>query len=73
VAGIEKVRRDIGRNIRNFRKRASMSQEKLAEAADLHPVYVSQVERGKKAVSVETLWKLSKALRVTMAAFLKGV
>ena len=32
--------------------------------SDLHPVYISEVERGTKAVSVEALWKISKALRV---------
>jgi hypothetical protein len=32
-----------------------------------------QVERGVKAVSVEALWKLAKALRVSMAELVQGV
>lgn len=69
MSGIAKVRKRLGENIRSLRVAAGLSQEKLAEKADLHPVYISQVERGQKAVSVEALWKLSKALRVGMADF----
>ena len=49
MPGIGKVRKDIGANVRTFRKNAGLSQESLAEKADLHPVYISQVERGAKA------------------------
>lgn len=45
----------------------------MAERADLHPVYISQVERGKKAVSVEALWKLSKALKIPVSALFRGI
>ncbi len=73
MSGIGKVRKDIGANIRTLRKRAGLSQEKLGEKADLHPVYISQVERGVKAVSVEALWKLSRALQVSMSAPFRGI
>jgi transcriptional regulator with XRE-family HTH domain len=73
MTGINKVRKVIGANVRSFRKRAGLSQKKLAEKADLHPVYISHVERGTKAVSVEALWKLSRALRVRMASLVRGV
>jgi transcriptional regulator with XRE-family HTH domain len=73
VASIHTVRKGIGSNIRHFRRKAGLSQESLAERADLHPVYISQVERGTKAVSVEALWKLSKALRISLATLLRGL
>ena len=73
MSGIGKVRKDLGANVRTFRKKARLSQERLAERADLHPVYISQVERGEKAVSVEALWKLSRALHVSMSALFRGV
>ena len=59
--------------MRSLRKEAGLSQESLAERAELHPVYISQVERGVKAVSVEGLWKLSRALRVPMLARCGGI
>lgn len=73
MSGIRKVRRQIGENIRALRKAAGLSQERLAEKADLHPVYISQVERGAKAVSVEALWKLSRALSVPLRDLVAGV
>ena len=73
MSGIAKVRRDIGENIRSSRKQAGLSQQALAERAELHPVYMSQVECGKKAVSVEALWKISKALQVSMSRLLRGI
>lgn len=73
MSAILKVRRHLGENIRLQRKAAGWSQEKLAEMADLHPVYISQVERGKNAVSVEALWRLSRALKTSIAALFRNV
>ncbi len=60
VSGIGKVRKELGANVRTFREKARLSQETLAEKAELHPVYISQVERGTKAVSVEALWNVAR-------------
>jgi transcriptional regulator with XRE-family HTH domain len=73
VSGIGKVRKALGANVCSFRKKAGLSQERLAEKSELHPVYISQVERGEKAVSVEALWKLSRALRVSLSALFRGM
>ena len=73
VSAIVKVRKQIGENVRALRKEAGLTQETLAEAAELHPVYISQVETGRKAVSVEALWKISKALRASMADLFHGL
>jgi transcriptional regulator with XRE-family HTH domain len=48
-----------------------MSQEKLAEKADLHPVYLGQVERGEQTVSVHALMRIAKALGVRMRDLVK--
>src|ERR1035441_3658740 len=49
VSGFGEVREEIGANVRSFRKRAGLSQEKLDKKAGLRPVYISQVERLTKA------------------------
>ena len=54
----------LGDTIRRYRDQAGLSQEKLAEKADLHPVYFGQVERGEQAVSVHALVRIAKALGV---------
>jgi transcriptional regulator with XRE-family HTH domain len=43
-----------------------MSQEKLAESAELHPVYLGQIARGEQTVSVHALVRIAKALRVRL-------
>jgi XRE family transcriptional regulator, regulator of sulfur utilization len=73
VPEIEKVRKNLGANIRFFRRKARLTQEKLAEKADLHPVYISQVESGHKAASVEAVWKISKALHISVSLLFRGI
>jgi len=73
MSGIVAVRKKIGENIRIGRNKSHFTQEKLAEKADLHPVYISQVECGKKAVSVEALWKISKALKIPLSNLTKDI
>jgi transcriptional regulator with XRE-family HTH domain len=63
----------IGDAIRRCRKAAKMSREKLAEKADLHPVYFGQVERGEQAVSVHALVQIAKALGVRLRDLVTNV
>jgi transcriptional regulator with XRE-family HTH domain len=41
-----------------------MSQEALAEKANLHPVYVGKVERGEQWISLHALLRIADALKV---------
>jgi transcriptional regulator with XRE-family HTH domain len=54
----------LGEHIRACRKKAGLSQEKLAEYANLHPTYISDVERGGENISVDALLRIAKALGV---------
>jgi len=54
----------LGDTIRNCRKQVGLSQESLAEKADLHPVYIGKVERGEQWVSLHALLRIAKALGV---------
>jgi transcriptional regulator with XRE-family HTH domain len=65
--------RIIGETIRKYRKAAEMTQEKLAEKADLHPVYFGQVERGEQVASVHALVRIAKALGVRVRDLLEDV
>jgi len=57
-------RKTLGATIRIFRLRAGLTQEKLAEKADLHLNFIGEVERGKMECSVSSLAKIAKALGV---------
>ncbi|HEX5471376.1 MAG TPA: helix-turn-helix transcriptional regulator [Lacipirellulaceae bacterium] len=57
----------FGTNLRRIRLAKGISQEHLAESADLHRTYVSSVERGERNVTIQTVEKLAKALAVSMS------
>ncbi len=56
----------FGSRLRAVREKAGISQEKLAELANLHRTYVSTVERGKRNISIVNIERLAIALGVTM-------
>ena len=62
----QKHRKLLGGGIRKYRKRAGLTQERLAEKVDLNPVYLGQIERGYKVPTVDVLLRLSKALKVRL-------
>jgi transcriptional regulator with XRE-family HTH domain len=59
-------RRIVGRKIRACRKQAGLSQEQLAEKADLSYKYLGEVERGCVNISLDSLVRIAKALRVAL-------
>jgi transcriptional regulator with XRE-family HTH domain len=54
----------FGKRVRQFRLERQLSQEKLAELADLHRNYVGGVERGERNVSLLNIVKLAHGLKV---------
>jgi DNA-binding XRE family transcriptional regulator len=64
VPRIPEHRKILGNTIRKYRKGAKLSQEKLAEKADLHPVYLGKVERGEKWISLHALIRVADALKI---------
>jgi transcriptional regulator with XRE-family HTH domain len=57
-------RRILGDKIRNYRKQAGFTQEQLAEKADLHHNFIGEVERGNMEISLTSMLKIAKALKV---------
>ena len=56
-------RRKLGDAIRGRRKVRKLSQEKLAERADVHRNYIGLIERGEQNITIESLVKVAKALK----------
>ena len=73
MASIPQYRRTLGNNIRAQRKQLGFSQESLAEKADLHPVYVGSVERGEENVSIDSLMRIAKALKISVQKLADGI
>ncbi len=58
------ARAEFGRRVRELRQAQGLSQERLAEIAELHRTYVSSLERGQRNVSLENIHALARALGV---------
>lgn len=56
------VRVDFGKIVRQKRHEAGLTQEELAEKADLHPTYLASVERGERNIALENIVALARAL-----------
>ena len=56
------VRVEFGKKVREKRCNMNLTQEELAEKADLHHTYVGSVERGERNISIENIIALAKAL-----------
>jgi len=63
----------FGIKLRSIRLSKNLSQEKLANLCGLHPTYISQAERGKRNVTLITLWKISKAAGCTVSELLQDL
>jgi transcriptional regulator with XRE-family HTH domain len=66
-------RKLIGEAIRLHRKEAGLTQEKLAERADLNPKYLGEIERGEKIISIEALLRIAKAVKTPIRQFFRDV
>lgn len=62
--------RRLGKTLRAVRLELQLSQETLAEEAEIHRTYVSQIEAGTVNLSWDTLSRLAQALRLKPSALL---
>ena len=58
-------------NVRLYREKKNLSQEKLAELAGIHRTYVSGIECGRRNVSLGNIEKIAQALEVDAFILLK--
>ena len=67
------VKRGLGRVIKGLRQQHGITQEELAEKASLHRTYLSDIERGARNPSLETLVRLAAALQISLAEMFKDI
>jgi transcriptional regulator with XRE-family HTH domain len=63
----------FGEAVRRVRLQRKLSQEGLAELADLHRAYIGTVERGETNISLRNIVKLAHALNVKPHDLLKEI
>src|SRR6185312_4589375 len=65
--GKNDVKKHFGAAVRLRRDHLGISQEELAGRAGLHRTYISDVERGARNVSLESIFRLATALEVPLS------
>ena len=57
----------LGRNVRKRREQIDLTQENLAEKAELDRTYISDIERGARNLSLSSILRIAKALGTTVS------
>lgn len=63
----------FGRTVREIRLSKNISQEKFADMCELHRTYISDVELGKRNISLENIGKMAKALDLNISLLFEEV
>ena len=61
------LRKRFGQRLREIRTNRQMTQEQFAEAVGISVDFLSLIERGRNAPSFETLDRIAKKLKLTVA------
>jgi len=67
---MEDIKVKFGKRAKELRLLKGVSQEKLAELADLDRTYIPGIEAGKRNVSLEVIEKIAKAFSMSISELL---
>lgn len=63
----------FGNTVRRLRTERGFSQESFADACGLHRTYISDIELGKRNVSLENIERVSNALEISISQLFEEV
>ena len=63
----------LGERIREERLRLNLTQAQLAEDIDISDTYMGAIERGERKPTLETLYRISNALSVSMSSIVAEI
>ena len=63
----------LGETVRAERIKAGLSQEQLAEKADLARNYIGNIERAEYKVTVEALARIARALKLSVSDLTRDI
>ena len=70
---MDQVRRALGKRVRVLRAGLKLSQEQLAERANLHWTHISGIERGQHNVKLSTLCRVAQGLGLSLSELFNGI
>lgn len=62
----QKFLNSFGKRLGAIRKQKGITQEKLADMVDVHRTYIGFIEQGKRNPSISNIYKIAKALKVSL-------
>lgn len=65
------ITRNLGKRIKELRKKNNLTQDSLAEQAGLSGKHLGEIERGKVNVGVQSLEKIATALEIELPELLR--
>jgi transcriptional regulator with XRE-family HTH domain len=68
-----KVKICFGKALKKLREERGISQEELAYESGYHRTYISQLERGQKSPSIQTIFQLARALDINPSDLIQAV
>lgn len=63
----------FGTRVRELRRQKGLTQEQLAERADLHVTYISGIETGSRNPSLTAIAALAKGFGISLSELFEGV
>ena len=63
----------FGEELQKARKTAGLTQEQLAEKAGLHVTYISLLERNRRSPTLDSLFRICKALGISASSLIEKV
>ncbi|MGA9069029.1 MAG: helix-turn-helix transcriptional regulator [Terracidiphilus sp.] len=63
----DELKRAFGEAVRKFRTARGLSQEKLAEHANIHRTYIGDVERGLRNIALVNMHRIAAALELSLS------
>jgi len=63
----------FGKIVRKERIKRRLSQEKFAEIVGVHRTYIGMIERGEKNITLSNIYKIGRALKITISELLSGL
>jgi transcriptional regulator with XRE-family HTH domain len=67
------LKRAFGQRVLELRKARGWSQEVLDQHSGLHWTYIGQVERGERNLTLLSIQKIAKGLKIEMVELFKGL
>jgi transcriptional regulator with XRE-family HTH domain len=68
-----KVRKNLGKRIRQLRKKRGLSQEAFAHESKLGRSFAGGIERGERDIRITTLCKLTDMFQISLSQLFKNV